>query len=127
LLINYDNSVYLQKRTKKDIWQNLYQFPIVESQKVIDFLELQKSEIGQETANKMTNKTPIISKTHKQILTHQKIWATFYELELKEDLSAEFIVKENLIRVKKINLDKFAFPKIIDLFLKDKTLSLKLF
>jgi|AntRauTorckE5430_2_1112549.scaffolds.fasta_scaffold00760_5 A/G-specific adenine glycosylase len=127
LIINSDKFVFLHKRTKKDIWQNLYEFPMLETDNLIDVLEFQASPFWQELLESNANKMPIISKTRKQLLTHQKIWATFYELELSEDLSEELIQKAGLIKVEKANLDKFAFPKIIDLFLKDKTLSLKLF
>jgi A/G-specific adenine glycosylase len=127
LIINSNDFVYLHKRTEKDIWQNLYEFPMLETNSLINFLELQQLPFWQELLGNEANKMPIISKTYKQLLTHQKIWATFYELELNEELSENLIQKANLIRVKKSNLNKFAFPKIIDLFLKQKILSLKLF
>lgn len=127
LIINCDGFVYLRKRMEKDIWQNLYEFPMIETENLIDVLELQKLSFWRDLLENETDKMPIISKNYKQILTHQKIWATFYELELNEDLNKKMIETANLIRIKKTNLDKFAFPKIIDLFLKDKILSLKLF
>jgi A/G-specific adenine glycosylase len=126
LLINYNKSVFLQKRTKKDIWQDLYQFPMIETIKMVDALTLEKHEVWQSLLKQTTGKA-MISKTFKQILTHQKIWAVFYEIEIETPITEEILEQMGLIKIEKENLSKFAFPKIIDLFLKEKTLSLKLF
>ena len=62
------------------------------------------------------------SKPFKQILTHQKVVAIFWEIEI--DL---FLEKNELFTwIKHNDLCKFAFPKIIDLYLKDKSLYLNL-
>ena len=127
LIINCNGFVYLRKRTEKDIWQNLYEFPMIETEKLVDVLALQQSPFWQNLLGNEADKMPNISKTYKQILTHQRVWAVFYELELNLDLNEKLIQENNLIRVEKSNLTKFAFPKIIDLFLKNKILSLKLF
>ena len=127
LLINSNNSVYLQKRVEKDIWQNLYQFPMLETDKMMDFIELQKTDFWKSRVGNLAMSPAIISKTYKQILTHQKIWATFYEVDIISELEDDVIKNENYILVPKTDLNKFGFPKIIDLFLKEKTLSLKLF
>lgn len=129
LLINYKESVYLQKRTHKDIWQHLYQFPMIENTQIMTFTDIQKGSSWQEILKKETIGTTTItqSEVYKQTLTHQKIRAIFYEINLDKEIDGSFIEKEGIILVKKVDLDKFGFPKIIDLFLKDKTLSLKLF
>ncbi len=127
LLINSNNSVYLQKRVEKDIWQNLYQFPMLETDKMMDFIELQKTGFWKSRVGNLATSPAIISKTYKQILTHQKIWATFYEIDIMSELEDDLVKNENYILVPKTDLNKFGFPKIIDLFLKEKTLSLKLF
>ncbi len=127
LIINFDNFVYLQKRTQKDIWQNLYQFPLIETTKALDASELQTQPYWQAIFNNQNTIGHTVSETYKQVLTHQKISATFYQVDLTTGIDANFIEKEELIAVKKVDFQKFAFPKIIDLFLKQKILSLKLF
>jgi len=126
LLINYDKNVFLQKRIKKDIWQDLYQFPMIETVKMVDALTLEKEETWKLLLKQIEGKA-IISKTYKQLLTHQKIWAVFYEVKLNAPIDAEIIEKMQLIMIERDKISNFAFPKIIDLFLKEKTLSLKLF
>lgn len=127
LIINYDNYIYLQKRLEKDIWQNLYQFPMLETDKLLDFTVLKSSDFWKDNIGEKAIKPPVISKTYKQILTHQKIWATFYEVDISSVIAQNLVDARQYILVKKTDLDKFGFPKIIDLFLKEKTLSLKLF
>ena len=99
---------------------------MIETTKMVDALTLEKQEIWQLLLKQIKGKA-IISKTFKQVLTHQKIWAVFYEIELSTSINKETLEEMQLIKIKKENLSNFAFPKIIDLFLKEKTLSLKLF
>ena len=126
LLINYDKYVFLQKRIEKDIWQDLYQFPMIESHKMVDSLELEKHETWN-LLLKQAKEKPTISKNFKQTLTHQKIWAVFYEVVLETPIDSKIIEQLQLIKIERDKVSNFAFPKIIDLFLKEKTLSLKLF
>lgn len=126
LLINYDKNVFLQKRIEKDIWQDLYQFPMLETDKMVDAMTLEENGIWNSLL-KQAKEKPIISKTFKQILTHQKIWAVFYEIELQTPISDDFMKELQLLMIERKDISNFAFPKVIDLFLKEKTLSLKLF
>jgi len=64
-----------------------------------------------------------ISKPFKQQLTHQKIIAIFWEITVDID-SLE--IPSSFLRVNKKNIPNFAFPKIIDWYLKDKALYLEL-
>jgi hypothetical protein len=64
------------------------------------------------------------SKTYRQTLTHQTVFAAFFEIEL---LARPVFENPEWILVKRENLPTFAFPKIIDLYLKDKILHLELF
>lgn len=127
LVIKNGDFLYLQKRTEKDIWQNLYQFVLIETEQLIDGTALRALNHWQDTLGDSSIESIVISNKYKQILTHQKIWGIFYEIAIEEKLDEERIQKLSLIPVQKSDLEKFAFPKIIDLFLKDKTLSLKLF
>ena len=62
-----------------------------------------------------------ISSPFRQQLTHRTIIATFLEI----DLPVNFSIKKNAyIKVERKNLSRFAFPKIIDLYLKDNSLNL---
>lgn len=122
LVINYNENVLITKRQKKDIWKNLYQFPLIETKIPVDFETLQNQMLWQQLFKGMTYKMTKKSKPFKQVLTHQKIVATFWEIKIDN-----FLEKNELFTwIKQNDLSKFAFPKIIDLYLKDKSLYLNL-
>ena len=123
LVINCAGKVVLNKRTAKDIWTNLYEFPMLETPTLLEksSLEKQAVEAGLLPESVQFIKT---SKPFQQLLTHQKINARFWEYKVD---SFVFFEKHPFIFVQKNKLGKFAFPKIIDRFLKDNSLYLELF
>lgn len=121
LVLNFEGQVWLKKRTEKDIWQNLYEFPLVETEALADKDILLENETWQEIIGDNDFKVKHISAPFRQTLSHRYIIATFFEME--SDYSF-FIKKSGYIKVERKNLGKFAFPKIIDLYLKDNSLNL---
>ncbi|MFT5165138.1 MAG: A/G-specific adenine glycosylase [Saprospiraceae bacterium] len=123
LVIRSANDLILNKRTSKDIWTNLYEFPMIETDVLLEKeeIEQQASEAGllPDSAKFVKSSKPL-----KQTLTHQRINARFWEY--KVDPSG-FYKKSAFIFVQEDKLTKFAFPKIIDWYLKDKSLYLELF
>jgi len=127
LILNVGENVWIQKRTEKDIWQNLYEFPLIETQSIISKNELLESEIWKQSIGEFDFEIKNISSSFKQTLTHRIIIATFFEIELKgksADVEKLFNKKNNYIKVERKNLSKFAHPKIIDLYLQDNSLNL---
>ena len=104
-----DNYTLLEKRTNKDIWQNLYQFPLYESVHQINFNELIKTNIMKTfTKNnhynlQAFNKKPIIHK-----LTHQHIYTIFWII--KTEAHYNDVVKWE-------NVSTFAVPTLIHNFI----------
>lgn len=79
------NNTLLEQRTGKGIWQNLYQFPLLESEKEINEKELaQHLEDGfpSRVSVSIYNETPIVHK-----LSHQHLYTRFWIIETKELLS----------------------------------------
>ena len=117
-ILEKDQQMYIQKRTDKDIWQGLYCFPFLESK---NGHKPRKNKI-QELLNEFDldlNRLSAKSKLYHQILSHQEIHAHFYHLKLNQG-------KENLgnILVDRDNLINFAFPKLIDCYLRDNSVYL---
>ncbi|MEM6316764.1 MAG: A/G-specific adenine glycosylase [Bacteroidota bacterium] len=124
LICSYKDIVYLNKRIQKDIWRNLYDFPLIEADELLEEPVLTNHKTLQRIlgTTKFTIKKK--SKPFKQLLTHQRIIAVFWELELEGPLAEnEF----DFFEVKQKNINNFAFPKIVDLYFKDKSLYLELF
>lgn len=101
-LLIEDETILLKQRTEKDIWQNLYELPLIESQSktVNDFSQLLRG----------AEKPILISeKVHK--LTHQDIITSFFSVKsIKND--GEYM------KVSLAELDKFPLPRLIDEFLQ---------
>lgn len=125
-ILNYQNDiVLLNKRIAKDIWQNLYDFPLIESKKMdLSLAEIKKSDLWKQWIESYDFKVLKTSKPYKQTLTHRKVIAIFWEIQINA------LVPENsnpYVKIDKKNISKFAFPKVIDWYLQDKSLYLELF
>ena len=84
--IQYKDYTFLRKRTGRDIWQNLYEFPCTESEKALSFEELQQTEQFQKLfplSTQINCKLLITNKKH--VLTHRILYANFYEVVLDEE------------------------------------------
>lgn len=95
----------IEQRVEKGIWQNLFQFPLIETPESIDLKNI-KSLINESFQNIVKlNQTEIIHK-----LSHQKLHINFWELEVDE------ISNENKISIEDLNT--FAFPIVLSNFIK---------
>ena len=110
-----NNSVYLHKRSAKDIWQNLYDFPCVESEQPLTLDEITASDYFKSL---ILNEKYIISRispkyVHK--LTHQTIIAIFVEIKISFFLAK--IQKNDILLALENELGTYPVPKLIDNFL----------
>lgn len=124
LIINSLNEVFVRKRSEKDIWQNLYDFPLIETDALQDDRHfLTKNKTCQAWLGESDWKLLRVSLPQRQELTHQRIVATFWEVEV----GADFLQKErSWVAVEREKLANFAFPRVIDLYLNQKFLPLEL-
>lgn len=114
-LKNKDN-VLLQKRTSDDIWKNLYEFPLVE----LALREKQSTILSNPLLKKIGGdnwKLINISEEYKHILTHQIIYATFFEIEILEINK----LPKNIFKANNEKLSHYAIPRLIDRYLENKT------
>ena len=114
--------VFIKKRSKKDIWRNLYEFPLIESDALIDLENIYKNAFFQ-TLTVEAFKILHLSKPIVQNLTHQKIISRFIEIKVE---TLAFNKPDAFKMVPRKELGKFAFSKNIDWYLKDKSLYLEI-
>ncbi|MCX6284963.1 MAG: A/G-specific adenine glycosylase [Bacteroidetes bacterium] len=104
--------VYFRKRTGNDIWKGLYEFPLIETSKPVTLPRL----VNSIEWKKYFGKTPlkILSQTGSisHLLSHQKIIATFYSLEIEKP-SEKF---GSLIHPK--NIHELPVARIIEKYLE---------
>jgi A/G-specific adenine glycosylase len=113
--LTHKKNTFIQKRTEKDIWQNLFQLPMLEfSKKTSEKIVLKKlsNEILRSTALKFELKKTFAIKKHQ--LSHQTILARFWHIDL---LKVPSLLQYKKISVK--NIKKYPFPVLIDNHLQE--------
>ena len=118
LILEQDEKVVIQKRGPGDVWQGLYEFPLLETQKPMVYKEQEIKQILKEK-NWTLKKGFTVSKAFQQTLSHQKIEARFYVCPVRKSKE-----KKGKILVERNNLINFAFPKIINCYLDDNSVYL---
>ena len=115
LFIEFQGNTFLQKRTAKDVWQNLFEFPLIETNSLLNYEELMKTEnfksifkgIGKVTLLKTSN--PM-----KHVLSHRVIYAQFITININE-LNDVF---KNLAITPIDEIDKYAVSRLMEIFLE---------
>jgi A/G-specific adenine glycosylase len=112
VLLNQNNTL-IYKRSANDIWQNLWEFPLFETEEKTN----QHKTILALTQSLLTNETKIAFLKHLEfdhVLTHQKINALFWIFKVEHLLPIED--KYEVVEFDKINI-KFALSRLTDKFL----------
>jgi A/G-specific adenine glycosylase len=113
LLIRYKKKVAVRERTGKDIWQHLFEFPLVELRKDTAATQVLKMAEGNQWLAAGAYEVRSVSPAQKQQLTHQLIAGQFIAVDVfqKPKLDANFKW------VSKSEMKKIAFPKFINAYL----------
>jgi A/G-specific adenine glycosylase len=107
-------STFLQKRTEKDIWLNLYQFPLLESgQELNEINLLKKDSIPFVACDNFNIKS--ISPQKKHVLSHQIIYAKTIHVEIKNSSC----INGDFVQVNKKDISTFAVPRLVENCMKD--------
>jgi A/G-specific adenine glycosylase len=115
---NLNGTWMLQQRGEGDVWNGLFQFYVLEQDRMPDFTDnyletVLKHQFGLSQKQWKyigANKQPQL---FKQVLTHQTIEARFICIQLSKMPK----MLQNALWVKPKQLSKYAFPKIINDFL----------
>ena len=121
LIVQNDEKVYVSKRTEKDIWQNLYEFILIESHDWLHENEVIEDERFLSLFQKHDFSIKFVSKKISQKLTHQLITGQFIHVEINRPLSVQSHFAANRNQLKTL-----PFPKFIASYLTDKNVSLNL-
>lgn len=123
LIVEYKSKFYINKRAQKDIWENLYEFILIETkcpknEKEI-FMEAPFLALIQENAYTLKSKSKKIT----QKLTHQLISGHFFHIEISKPLKRP----EKYYLASKEEIKLLPFPKLIASYFADKNVPLNLF
>jgi A/G-specific adenine glycosylase len=110
-----NDMTYLHRRDQKDIWKGLFEFPLIETDSLMNY-DCLKRELAYEVLFKgsvIENVTlEIVNKKH--VLSHRILYANFYRIELS-------IEGEGLSKYQKIasnDLDSFAVSRLMHIYLE---------
>lgn len=110
------NNTLIHKRNKKDIWMGLYEFPLIETQKILTKKELLKHAFIQENRVESADIELFNAKSITHQLTHQRLMIKFWILKSEDVTQLKF--GENYRKIHQDELDTIPVPVVIHNFLK---------
>lgn len=108
---------FIEKRIEKDIWQGLFQFPLIETKRELTKESLRKKIASKFSLSPSLSQSVELEKQTKQTLSHQKIISKFWKIEVKEE---DLKVFKPMLKIDIKKIDLYPLPKSIDWYLKDK-------
>ena len=110
VLLSDNNNISINKRTGKGIWQNLYEFPLIETASEINKNELMKNEtliqlVSDIKKVELFNSKQIIHKLSHQHL-HTKFWIIFTDEKIADSIPLK-------------NIQNYPFPTLINNFISE--------
>ncbi len=108
-----NNQTLLHRRGEGDIWQGLYEFPLIESQHAVDFSQIIATPLFKELFAEAH--WQLLHTTHlpRHQLSHQRLHATCYLIDTDRwSPPAEMLV------VASTEIDNYALPRLIDRYLE---------
>ena len=109
----------MKKRTGNDIWKNLYDFPLIETENELDEAALKKHTefmiwLGKQA---LIEKSTTI---YKHQLTHRTIFARFHFISIPRPY--EIMMQEDWVIADPEKLDQLPIPRLIERFIDDNKL-----
>lgn len=101
LVYSFDKKTIITKRTEKGIWQNMYEFPLIETE-------------SSETPSSLENNVLFSSEVQKHILSHQRIFAVFHHIK-----KAPKSIEQDHLEIRLADIQNYPLPRIIDRYLED--------
>ena len=102
--IKNGDEILIEKRKNKDIWQHLYQLPLVESENDENIENEIRKHIY--AKYKISAENTIVSEPIQHLLSHQKLTIQFHEIEINTKFTFPDLEWVNLN-----NLKEYPFPK----------------
>ena len=106
----------MKERTAKDIWQNLFEFILIETSSLLDERNFLNSDSFREIFETSQFVVFNVSENYSQKLTHQRIFGRFIHIKITRPLKDS----DNYQLVSKAELATLPFPKFITSYLAIK-------
>ncbi|MEO6668190.1 MAG: A/G-specific adenine glycosylase [Ferruginibacter sp.] len=113
IMAENNGNFFVRKRIEKDIWQNLHEFILIESDKQLSVEEIYASPAFKKLAGKHTELMHI-SNTYKQQLTHQTIHGFFVHIKTNSAFAEGYRIEQ------KQALLLLPFPRFISGYFEER-------
>ncbi|MDO9152146.1 MAG: A/G-specific adenine glycosylase [Paludibacter sp.] len=115
LFVEFEDKIFLKKRNEPDIWQNLYEFPLIEADQLLTVSELMGNEKFAALFSGIENVDIVgVSSPVKHVLTHRVIYTEFITIRISNKNKP----LESYIQVPVAEIDKYAVSRLIEQFLE---------
>ncbi|TAH42852.1 MAG: A/G-specific adenine glycosylase [Bacteroidetes bacterium] len=119
LVIRDSKSIYLRQRIEKDIWQNLFEYPLIETKTKLTNSALIKSPAWKKIFKGSETLVHKITEERKHVLSHQVLHTRFVELSCPDK---KFSVPPGWEKVRKTEIKNYALPRLIDRYMQEENL-----
>lgn len=118
-IFSFNNKKFVQLRTAKDIWQNLYEFYLVETAQNPAWSPQKINKYLSEKLNVHQIASSNIIKAQPQMLTHQKVYGYFIVIELLSKPASLKILQGEWLSQSDMHLK--AFPRFMHQYISPKS------
>ena len=113
--IRHGNTLLLKKRSGQDIWQNLYEFPLIETDRPFSWEELQETADFRALFDGIREVRFLrVREFKKHVLSHRVIYPVFYRLEVSEYSSG----MAAYLQVSDDSLETYAVSRLMQAYLE---------
>jgi len=116
LVLENKKEIAIRKREGKDIWQGLYEFPLIEVGNELDSKPIIRQSEKKKWLSKNGYELISVSPLFKQQLSHQLIAGQFIKIRVKNKPS----IKNDWLWMAKEEMAAYAFPQFINQYLRKK-------
>jgi A/G-specific adenine glycosylase len=118
LVLKGNEYIFLRQRPESDIWRNLYDFPLIETDISVEPDELFSTRQWIELVGNSRYHVNSVSQQSLHKLSHQHLFMRFYELDLKGEFKGNF--NDRLLKIRLEQAGNYPVPKPVANYLEEK-------
>ncbi|MCF8429125.1 MAG: A/G-specific adenine glycosylase [Bacteroidia bacterium] len=122
-IFEINGNTYLNQRGANDIWQGLFEFPLVEKPLFTNEMEVFKELIDSKYYDDISDLKIVFMGNYKHILTHQILQAGFWKITSKTKPNLD----PNFIEIKIDEINNYAVPKLLENLITNDKLQHQIF
>ena len=104
--------IIMKKRQAKDVWQNLFDFPLIETNEPVEPIDVLKTASFISLFGEITYSIKKVFPPQIHLLSHQKLHLQFIQLKQENGM-----LKDPIEKYSSLDLNKLPLPKPIEKFL----------